>query len=270
MHAGDIAFAIGNPLGLRLSVTQGIVSSASRSVSEGNGVTLSHAIQTSAEINPGNSGGALVDLSGRVIGLPTLAALDPEFGGAQAPGIGFAIPSSTVRRVADELIGQGRIVAGTRADLHRGAGDADRQHRPDASCVELVLEHPRLEWVRLARHEHPTATEVPERHFDLLAEADLKGYRVTVGFTGTTDRFYPTFSSDPALPQSQIISLVLTGDLGAVDQTGGTRQLAQTGVGLAGSLIGEAISRSVDGVAVAVMPRMAGEPSASSARRMNR
>jgi putative serine protease PepD len=104
VRAGDVSFAIGNPLGLRSSVTLGIVSSVSRSVSEGNGVTLSRVIQTSAEINPGNSGGALVDLSGRVIGIPTLAALDPEFGGAQAPGIGFAIPSNTLRRVVDELI----------------------------------------------------------------------------------------------------------------------------------------------------------------------
>src|SRR3954447_1603277 len=107
-RAGDISFAIGNPLGLRSSVTQGIVSSVSRSVSEGNGVTLSEAIQTSAEINPGNSGGALVDLSGRVIGIPTLAGLDQEFGDAQAPGIGFAIPSSTVQRVANQLIGRGQ------------------------------------------------------------------------------------------------------------------------------------------------------------------
>jgi putative serine protease PepD len=104
VHAGDIVFAIGNPLGLRSSVTQGIVSSVNRRVGEGNGVTLSHAIQTSAEINPGNSGGALVDLSGAVIGIPTLAALDAEFGNNQAPGIGFAIDSDTVRRVADGLI----------------------------------------------------------------------------------------------------------------------------------------------------------------------
>jgi putative serine protease PepD len=108
VRAGDISFAIGNPLGLRSSVTQGIVSSVSRSVSEGSGVNLSEAIQTSAEINPGNSGGALVDLSGRVIGIPTLAGLDPEFGGAQAPGIGFAIPSSMVQRVADQLISRGK------------------------------------------------------------------------------------------------------------------------------------------------------------------
>jgi putative serine protease PepD len=104
-QVGDLVLAIGNPLGLRSSVTQGIVSSLNRSVSEGNGVTLSPVIQTSAAINPGNSGGALVDLTGKVIGIPTLAALDPQLGGGQAPGIGFAIPSSTVRQVASRLIG---------------------------------------------------------------------------------------------------------------------------------------------------------------------
>jgi putative serine protease PepD len=107
VRAGDLVFAIGNPLGLQSSVTQGIVSSINRQVSEGNGVTLPDVVQTSAEINPGNSGGALVNLSGQVIGVPTLAALDPEFGNAQAPGIGFAIPSNKVQQVADRLIGAG-------------------------------------------------------------------------------------------------------------------------------------------------------------------
>ena len=107
VQAGDIVFAIGNPLGLQSSVTEGIVSSLNRSVSEGNGVTLRNVVQTSAEINPGNSGGALVDLSGRVVGVPTLAALDPEFGNTQAAGLGFAINSNTVRSVADRLIAAG-------------------------------------------------------------------------------------------------------------------------------------------------------------------
>ena len=100
VEVGDIVLALGNPLGLRSSVTEGIVSAVGRSVPEGDGVTLSSAIQTSAAINPGNSGGALVDLSGRVIGIPTLAALDPQMGASEAPGIGFAIDSNTVRRVA--------------------------------------------------------------------------------------------------------------------------------------------------------------------------
>jgi putative serine protease PepD len=117
LDVGDFALAIGNPLGLRSSVTEGIVSSLGRTVSEGNGVALPSAIQTSAAINPGNSGGALVDLQGRVIGIPTLAALDPQLGGAQAPGIGFAIPSNVAKRIADQLISKGHVVKSGRAYL---------------------------------------------------------------------------------------------------------------------------------------------------------
>jgi putative serine protease PepD len=102
VRVGDLTLAIGNPLGLRSSVTEGIVSAIGRSVPETDSVTLSSVIQTSAAINPGNSGGALVDLSGQVIGIPTLAAFDPEMG-AEAPGIGFAIDSNTVRRTALRL-----------------------------------------------------------------------------------------------------------------------------------------------------------------------
>jgi putative serine protease PepD len=115
LEVGEFALAIGNPLGLRSSVTEGIVSSLGRTVSEGNGAVISSAIQTSAAINPGNSGGALVDLHGQVIGIPTLAALDPQLGGAQAPGIGFAIPSNVAKRIADQLIANGRVVRSGRA-----------------------------------------------------------------------------------------------------------------------------------------------------------
>ena len=102
VKVGDLVLALGNLLGLRSSVTEGIVSAVGRSVPETDTVTLSSVIQTSAAINPGNSGGALVDLSGQVIGIPTLAAIDPEMG-AEAPGIGFAIDSNTVREVATRL-----------------------------------------------------------------------------------------------------------------------------------------------------------------------
>jgi putative serine protease PepD len=118
LRVGQVAFAIGNPLGLRSSVTDGIISSLGRTVSEGpNGAVVSSAIQTSAPINPGNSGGALVDLDGQVIGIPTLAALDPALGGSQAPGIGFAIPSNTVKRIADQLVKSGRVTNSGRAYL---------------------------------------------------------------------------------------------------------------------------------------------------------
>ena len=81
-------------------------------------------IQTSAAINPGNSGGALADLEGRVIGIPTLAATDPELGGTAAPGIGFAIPSNLVKDIATQIIRFGHVVNSHRAYL----GIADRRH----------------------------------------------------------------------------------------------------------------------------------------------
>ncbi len=113
---GDIVLAIGNPLGLQSSVTEGIVSALGRTVSEDNGVALPNAIQTSAPINPGNSGGALVDLAGNVVGIPTLAATDPQLGGA-ATGIGFAIPSNIVTDIANQLIANGKVVNSHRAYL---------------------------------------------------------------------------------------------------------------------------------------------------------
>jgi S1-C subfamily serine protease len=118
VRVGDIVLAMGNPLGLTGTVTDGIVSATGRTVSEGEGssAVLISAIQTSAAINPGNSGGALVDLSGQVIGIPTLAASDPQLGGA-ASGIGFAIPSDTITRIASQLIATGKVRNSGRASL---------------------------------------------------------------------------------------------------------------------------------------------------------
>jgi len=109
---GEIVLAMGNPLGLTDSVTQGIISATGRIVGAseptGGKALISAAIQTSAAINPGNSGGALVTLNDEVIGIPTLAARLPGESGA-APGIGFAIPSDTVRDIANQLIRSGKV-----------------------------------------------------------------------------------------------------------------------------------------------------------------
>ncbi|HZT53188.1 MAG TPA: trypsin-like peptidase domain-containing protein, partial [Gaiellaceae bacterium] len=125
LEVGDVAIAIGNPLGLRSSVTDGIVSAFRQGVSEGNGVALPLMIQTSAPINPGNSGGALADLQGRVIGIPTLAATDPELGGSAAPGIGFAIPSNLVKDIASQIIRHGHVINSHRAYLGVEIGDTN-------------------------------------------------------------------------------------------------------------------------------------------------
>ena len=116
LRVGAIAMAIGNPLGYSSSVTEGIVSFIGRSASAGGGVTLPNTIQTSAPINPGNSGGALADIQGRVIGIPTLAASDPQLGGAAA-GIGFAIPSNRVRSIAGQIVKNGKVTNSQRAFL---------------------------------------------------------------------------------------------------------------------------------------------------------
>src|SRR6478609_5522383 len=108
LDVGDFAIAIGNPLGLRSSVTDGIVSAFRQGVSEGNGVALPLMIQT---------GGALADLQGRVIGIPTLAATDPQLGGTAAPGIGFAIPSNLVKDIATQIIRFGHVTNSHRAYL---------------------------------------------------------------------------------------------------------------------------------------------------------
>jgi putative serine protease PepD len=114
LRVGDIVLAIGNPLGLRSSVTDGIISALGRTVDEPNGVVLPNVIQTSAPINPGNSGGALVDLQGEVVGIPTLAATDPQLGGA-AVGIGFAIPSSLALEIASQIVRYRHVVESHRA-----------------------------------------------------------------------------------------------------------------------------------------------------------
>ena len=122
LQIGDIVLALGSPLGLSGSVTNGIVSATGRTVTEPQspdspGATLPDIVQTSAAINPGNSGGALVNLSGQVIGIPTLAALDPQTGGGSAPGIGFAIPSTIVTDIAHQIISNGHVVNSHRAQL---------------------------------------------------------------------------------------------------------------------------------------------------------
>ena len=121
LQVGDVVLAMGNPLGFASSVTDGIISATGRTVSEPQGsdspgATLPDAIQTSAAINPGNSGGALVNLSEQVVGIPTLAASDPQLGGAAA-GIGFAIPSNIVTSIASQIIKFGHVNNSHRAAL---------------------------------------------------------------------------------------------------------------------------------------------------------
>ncbi len=103
LSVGEEVLAIGNPLGLAETATEGVVSALNRTVSESNTITLNGLIQTSAAINPGNSGGALVNLQGQVIGMPTLAAVDTETN-TPANGLGFAIASNQIKTVVAQIL----------------------------------------------------------------------------------------------------------------------------------------------------------------------
>ncbi|MGW4563804.1 S1C family serine protease [Streptomyces sp. NPDC004561] len=144
VEVGQLVLAMGSPLGLSSSVTQGIVSATGRTVTEGQsdggtGATIANMVQTSAAINPGNSGGALVDLDGRVIGIPTLAAGDPNLAGGAAAGIGFAIPASMVRTVAGQIVRAGKVIDSGRAALGITARTVvDEGYRPAGAAVVTV------------------------------------------------------------------------------------------------------------------------------------
>jgi putative serine protease PepD len=99
VRVGDLAVAIGYPLGLDRTATAGIVSGLGRDIKAPNGFTIDKVIQTDAPLNPGNSGGPLLDARGRVIGVNSQVAT----GARGNSGLGFAVPSNTVREVIPRL-----------------------------------------------------------------------------------------------------------------------------------------------------------------------
>jgi serine protease Do len=109
LKPGETVIAIGSPLGDFLnSVTVGVISATGRSLDTGNGYQLENMIQTDAAINSGNSGGPLVNLAGEVIGVNTMVVRgDSSSGNAIAEGLGFAIPSNSVRMVSEQIIQKG-------------------------------------------------------------------------------------------------------------------------------------------------------------------
>jgi len=107
VEVGDPVVAIGNPFGLERTVTSGIVSALQREVRAPNNFTIDHVIQTDAPINSGNSGGPLIDTAGRVIGVNS--QIETGNGGGGNVGIGFAVPSNTVKSVVAQLLDDGRV-----------------------------------------------------------------------------------------------------------------------------------------------------------------
>jgi S1-C subfamily serine protease len=107
VQVGDPVVAIGNPFGLERTVTAGIVSALQRAVSAPNGYTIDQVIQTDAPINPGNSGGPLLDGSGQVIGVNS--QIETAGGSSGNVGIGFAVPSNTVKTIVAQLLEDGSV-----------------------------------------------------------------------------------------------------------------------------------------------------------------
>lgn len=140
LSVGDPVMAVGNPLGLSGTVTTGIVSALDRPVTTvaggGQELVVTNAIQTSAAINPGNSGGALVSSTGELVGINSSIASLPSAGQSQAGsiGIGFAIPSTKVRLIADQL-----IESGTAVHAFLGVGLDDGQVEVDGAGLTGAL-----------------------------------------------------------------------------------------------------------------------------------
>jgi putative serine protease PepD len=103
---GDPVVAIGSPFSLPETTTTGIVSQVGRGITAPNGYTIPNAIQTDAAINPGNSGGPLLDANGHVLGLNDQIETNNQTAGGEgsSSGVGFAVPSNTVKQVANTII----------------------------------------------------------------------------------------------------------------------------------------------------------------------
>lgn len=131
VNVGEDVMAIGSPLGLSATVTTGIVSAKNRPVQasgeDGGEASLIDAIQTDASINPGNSGGALVDMEGKLVGIPSVIASTGGGEVAGSIGLGFAIPINQAERISKQLIDNGKAehpIIGAKVDTRSNENGA--------------------------------------------------------------------------------------------------------------------------------------------------
>jgi len=165
VQVGDQVVAIGNPFGLARTATAGIVSALQRQITSPNQYTIDHVIQTDAAINHGNSGGPLIDMQGQVIGVN--AQIDTGNTGAQGNvGIGFAIPSNTVRTVVGQILKTGHA-------QHPFLGV---EPEPITSALHTILHLPVVNGMLVAKVEPGSGA----------ARAGLKGGRTQVTVAGET------------------------------------------------------------------------------------
>ncbi len=138
LSVGDTAYAIGNPLGLSRSMSQGIISALGRTIDAPNGFQIRNVIQTDAAINRGSSGGPLINIQGEVIGITAQIVTEGSNGNI---GIAFAIPSNTVKTIVNDIKKNGKVshawlgIAGR--DVNKSL--ADKHHLP-VSAGALIVE----------------------------------------------------------------------------------------------------------------------------------
>ena len=139
VQVGDGVVAIGNPFGLEGTVTSGIVSAVGREITAPDNTPIEGAIQTDAAINHGNSGGPLLNMKGEVIGITS--QIESDSGGND--GVGFAVPSNTVRTIARQLIANGKaqhaLLGVTPANAANGVGISSVENGSAADSAGLKV-----------------------------------------------------------------------------------------------------------------------------------
>ena len=177
VRVGEWAIAVGDPLRVGITVTAGIVSAIRKNEPTGAGTAYASLIQTDAAINPGNSGGALADIEGRLIGINS--AIRSTTGGSV--GIGYAIPSNTVRDIASQLVKTGHvrrpwlgIAYGTLTEM--GRQQLNLQDVPDGVYVGEVQPGSPAETAGL----QPGDVIVSARDTKLKTRQDMQGILMSV------------------------------------------------------------------------------------------
>ncbi len=161
LRVGQLAIAIGNPLGFQSTVSTGVISALGRTLRSQSGRLIENVIQTDVPINPGNSGGPLVDSRGRVIGINTAMIF-------MAQGISFAVPVNTANWVVSELVTRGKVrraylgIAGQVRQIDRRL---QRHFELSAATAVQVV------WV----DEHGPASRAGLREGDLIVALNGKG-----------------------------------------------------------------------------------------------
>ncbi|HXJ96876.1 MAG TPA: trypsin-like peptidase domain-containing protein [Terriglobia bacterium] len=184
-HVGDWVLAIGSPFGLNSTVTAGIISAKGRGIENGPEGEFKHYLQTDAAINPGNSGGPLVNLGGQVIGINTAIATDHD----AYDGVGFAIPSNTVRKIYNDLVSSGQIrrgaigvnfVPGRNQSVLEAMG-TDRGVVVDGVTADSPAEHAGLRLGDVIESVDSKPTPTGDDLLDVVSEAN-PGAHLKVGF----------------------------------------------------------------------------------------